>query len=863
MPDSQIAKTLTTAIVPFVGITHMRPLSCKNTRNTVDLTLKRMMEAPKYTGFVGMNENDNKFRDFYQKLDDSSNMPVDSFASLQASIGGGSVAMSVDNSSVGSTDSHTRLLDHQGLRRVNINYSVAAHSVNHHGRVIHALSDDALAQALMDTNTPTEGLENFEEWTIDLGKLFMGPAFAQGAFGKLYRGTYEGVEVAIKILERPGNDMEKAQNMEQQFQQEVMMLATLKHPNIVRFIGACRKPMVWCIVTEYAKGGSVRQFLIRRHNHAVPLKVAVKQALDVARGMEYVHRFGLIHRDLKSDNLLIFSDKSIKIADFGVARIEVQTEGMTPETGTYRWMAPEMIQHRPYTQKVDVYSFGIVLWELITGMLPFPNMTAVQAAFAVVNKGVRPGIPNECLPVLAEIMTRCWDANPDVRPPFAEVVGMLEHAETVIMNNVRKARFRCCLTRPMTARMMEGPKFTGIIGLNENDNKFHEYYHKLDDSSNMSVDSFASLQASIGGGSVAMSVDNSSVGSTDSHTRLLDRQGLKRVNINYSVAAHSVNHRGRVIHALSDDALAQALMDTSTPTEGLENFEEWTIDLGKLNMGPAFAQGAFGKLYRGSYEGVEVAIKILERPGNDTDKAQNMEQQFQQEVMMLATLKHPNIVRFIGACRKPMVWCIITEYAKGGSVRQFLNKRHNRSVPLKVAIKQALDVARGMEYVHQFGLIHRDLKSDNLLIFSDKSIKIADFGVARIEVQTEGMTPETGTYRWMAPEMIQHRPYTQKVDVYSFGIVLWELITGFLPFQNMTAVQAAFAVVNKGVRPGIPNECLPILADIMTRCWDANPDVRPPFSDVVKMLERAETEIMTTSRKALFRCCSTQPMTMD
>ncbi|XP_042755716.1 serine/threonine-protein kinase STY13 [Lactuca sativa] len=155
-----------------------------------------------------------------------------------------------------------------------------------------------------------------------------------------------------------------------------------------------------------------------------------------------------------------------------------------------------------------------------------------------------------------------------------------------------------------------------------------------------------------------------------------------------------------------------------------------------------------------------------------------------------------------------------------------------------------------MKYVHGFALIHRDLKSDNLLISADKSIKIADFGVARIEVQTEGMTPETGTYCWMAPEMIQHRPYTQKVDVYSFGIGLWELITGMLPFQNMTAVQAAFAVVNKGVRPTIPHDYLPVLTEIMTRCWDGNPDSRPAFTEVVRMLEHAETEIMTTVRKA-------------
>lgn len=421
-----------------------------------------------------------------------------------------------------------------------------------------------------------------------------------------------------------------------------------------------------------------------------------------------------------------------------------------------------------------------------------------------------------------------------------------------------------------------GPKFTGIIGLSNHENNYggdlsqlqgQGFYYKLDEGTNMSTDSFASLQTNNDNdnGSVAMSIDNSSVASNtnDSHTRILNHQGLKRrPNDNYSVQ-HSVNRRGRVMHALGDDALARALMDTSFSTEGLENYEEWTIDLRKLNMGEAFAQGAFGKLYRGTYKGEDVAIKLLERPENDPDKAQIMEQQFQQEVKMLATLKHPNIVRFIGACRKPMVWCIVTEYAKGGSVRQFLMKRQSRSVPLKLAVKQALDVARGMAYVHGLGLIHRDLKSDNLLIFGDKSIKIADFGVARIEVQTEGMTPETGTYRWMAPEMIQHRPYTQKVDVYSFGIVLWELITGMLPFQNMTAVQAAFAVVNKGVRPIVPNDCLPVLGEIMTRCWDANPDVRPPFTNVVRMLENAETEIMTTVRKARFRCCMTQPMTTD
>ncbi|CAM6082697.1 unnamed protein product [Calypogeia fissa] len=391
--------------------------------------------------------------DFYRRLAEGSDMSVESAASMDMSNGDGSVTMSMADSSVGSNNSLHTVLMHPDLRTRNGTRGSVAHSVVQPSNMItHSSVEDTLTDNLMDDRYPTEGLEGYEQWTIDLRRLHMGPAFAQGAFGRLYKGTYNAADVAVKILERPENNLERALLMESQFAKEVTMLANTRHQNVVRFIGACRKPMVWCIVTEYAKGGSVRSFLSRRSSRSVPLKVAVKQALDVARGMEYLHSLEIIHRDLKSDNLLIANDKSIKIADFGVARIEVQTEGMTPETGTYRWMAPEMIQHRPYNHKVDVYSFGIVLWELLTGLLPFQNMTAVQAAFAVVNKGVRPNVPAECPPALVDIMCRCWDANPDVRPAFAQVVRMLEDAQVEIMSTVRRARFRCgCMTRPLTS----------------------------------------------------------------------------------------------------------------------------------------------------------------------------------------------------------------------------------------------------------------------------------------------------------------------------------------------------------------------------------------------------------------------------
>ena len=102
-----------------------------------------------------------------------------------------------------------------------------------------------------------------------------------------------------------------------------------------------------------------------------------------------------------------------------------------------------MIQHRPYNNKIDVYSFGIVLWELITGNLPFQNMTGVQMVSAVLN-GVRPEIPPNIPPTLAYIMTHCWDSNPDVRPPFSEIIQLLEVAQEVVLRTVGTAKFRGC-----------------------------------------------------------------------------------------------------------------------------------------------------------------------------------------------------------------------------------------------------------------------------------------------------------------------------------------------------------------------------------------------------------------------------------
>jgi serine/threonine protein kinase len=149
------------------------------------------------------------------------------------------------------------------------------------------------------------------------------------------------------------------------------------------------------IVTELLLGGTLRKYLVSLRPKRLDIRLAVGFALDIARAMECLHSHGIIHRDLKPENLILSADhKTVKLADFGLAREESLTEMMTAETGTYRWMAPELYstvtlrqgEKKHYNHKVDAYSFAIVLWELILNKLPFEGMSNLQAAYAAAFK---------------------------------------------------------------------------------------------------------------------------------------------------------------------------------------------------------------------------------------------------------------------------------------------------------------------------------------------------------------------------------------------------------------------------------------------------------------------------------------------
>lgn len=231
-------------------------------------------------------------------------------------------------------------------------------------------------------------------------------------------GAPEGVQiVALKVA--MVNAMTGDTSHVDELRWEADIAARLKHPNICDLVGVAADSECFCLATDYCEGGSLLSLLVDTSRYYEYLPIA----MDIANGMAYLHSRNVIHRDLKPSNILLTRDHRAKIADFGMSCSNAGQE-LTAETGTYRYMAPEVIRHESYSSNADVYSFGICLWQLITREIPFATMTPIQAAYTVA-EGRRPPIPPSTPRRLQEIILACWDQDSHKRPSFTYIAMAL------------------------------------------------------------------------------------------------------------------------------------------------------------------------------------------------------------------------------------------------------------------------------------------------------------------------------------------------------------------------------------------------------------------------------------------------------
>ena len=249
----------------------------------------------------------------------------------------------------------------------------------------------------------------------------MGDIIGSGATGTVRKATWtteSGVqEVAVKIC------------LTGAIQVDISMLERIpRHPNVLTYFGFYTVEERTMLVTEFASSGSLYTYI-----HEKKIKPTPKQSLawvkNVAYGMTHLHRYNIIHRDLKSLNILLTGENlTAKICDFGCARPLDQTAPQSSISGTHGWMAPEVGSDTEayINNKCDVYSFAMVIYELYEHKLPFHNL-GLMAVFRAISKKERPTVTSPSFPTnVKELMENCWEESPSARPPFEEILARIE-----------------------------------------------------------------------------------------------------------------------------------------------------------------------------------------------------------------------------------------------------------------------------------------------------------------------------------------------------------------------------------------------------------------------------------------------------
>ncbi|XP_067385582.1 mitogen-activated protein kinase kinase kinase 12 isoform X2 [Emydura macquarii macquarii] len=248
--------------------------------------------------------------------------------------------------------------------------------------------------------------------------------------------------------------------------------------------------------------------------------------------------------------------------------------------------------------------------------------------------------------------------------------------------------------------------------------------------------------------------------------------------------------------------------------------------------------GAQGAVFLGRFHGEEVAVKKV-RDLKETD------------IKHLRKLKHPNIITFKGVCTQAPCYCIIMEFCAQGQLYEVL--RAGRKVTPSLLVDWSMGIAGGMNYLHLHKIIHRDLKSPNMLITYDDMVKISDFGTSKELSDKSTKMSFAGTVAWMAPEVIRNEPVSEKVDIWSFGVVLWELLTGEIPYKDVDSSAIIWGVGSNSLHLPVPSGCPDGFKILLRQCWNSKPRNRPSFRQILLHLDIASADVLSTPQETYFK----------
>ncbi|XP_074264835.1 uncharacterized protein LOC141587289 isoform X2 [Silene latifolia] len=329
---------------------------------------------------------------------------------------------------------------------------------------------------------------------------------------------------------------------------------------------------------------------------------------------------------------------------------------------------------------------------------------------------------------------------------------------------------------------------------------------------------------------------------TVSHNSALDIgyspfQGLR---VDDELEADLEKHKAREIEDATERQVGVKTIPSSLESQAssssgeLNAMADSDIRWEDLHLGEEIGQGSYAVVYHGLWNGSDVAIKVYF--GKDYNEGTLLG--YKKEIGIMRKLRHPNVLLFMGACYSQERLAIVTEYLPRGSLFKILHK-NNQILDRRRRLRMALDVARGMNYLHRRNppIVHRDLKSSNLLVDKNWNVKVGDFGLSKLKNATY-LTAKSGggTPQWMAPEVLRNELSNEKSDIFSFGVILWELMTVSIPWSSLNSLQVVGVVGFMDRRLDIPETIDPSISSIIKDCWQSKPELRPSFQDIIQRM---------------------------
>ncbi|XP_023741276.1 receptor like protein kinase S.2 [Lactuca sativa] len=718
----------------------------------------------------------------------------------------------------------------------------------------HDQRKDLSSSRLLDKRCRCFSLAEIKLATNDFDDAFV---IGKGGFGKVYKGKIdfgeEGIDVAIKRLNLDSNQGVT------EFKAEIEMLSKFRHSHIVSLLGyhegSDKREMI--IVYEYMPNGSLEDHLHKRKvngsNSSLLTWVQTLQiCIGAARGLDYLHsgtgvRSRVIHRDIKSSNILLDENLAAKVSDFGLSRIGpanlVGTTNVYTDQikGTFGYMDAEYFSTCRLTRKSDVYAFGVVLLEVLCGRpaLDFTldeqqHSLAVWAKSCIkegkidqiIDQCLKGQTTGNCVKEFGRIAYECVLTRSKDRPTMSQVVARLEFVLAWTLQSGPSAR-----DRKQIGRAMFIEKAWSLFLIKSPKSRMSSPTKKLGQS-------IYNKKTSVATGSQKVLLPNA---------------------------------------------------NTKIPILKMFTFSELQSATKNFKQEMFLGEGGYGKVYKGWLDSVTFAPR---KPGDglavaikrsSPNRTQGLNE-WQAEVKFLGTFSHPNIVKLFGYCWENKEFLLVYEFMQKGSLDMQLFREGVEPLPWDTRIKIATGAAQGLAFLHttENNVICRDVKSSNILLDGEFNAKLSDFGLAKsgpVKGESHVSTDIAGTYGYMAPEYIATGRLYVKSDVYGFGVLMLEIITGLRASdynqdgmkQNLvewatpflTDIKKLEKIMDPRLGQNYPSEGASKAAELILSCLDSDPKNRPSMEEVVLGLQvigsvKMEPGRSTSSTRGSMSPCSEQ-----